>query len=82
VLGAIAVGCIVTILVLGNLINGLFTDPAPFPAEQQHPFTPAAARSSAVLPTSIADCIDGRWRNYVGFTSQADCEAYVAGNPP
>jgi len=78
-LGAVAIGCIIAISALSRLIDGLFEAPTPVPAQQ--PFTPPAARAGAHLPTSLEDCRDEGWRNYVGLTSQADCEAFVTGSP-
>jgi len=76
VLGAIGIGCVVVVLVLGNLINGLFQDPRDL-GNQPQQFTPPAARSLASVPRSLEDCKDGRWRRYVGVPGQADCEALV-----
>jgi hypothetical protein len=76
ILGAIGIGCVVAVLVLGNLINGLFQDPRDLGNQPQR-FTPPTARSVASVPLTLEDCKDGRWRNYVGVPSQADCETLV-----
>jgi hypothetical protein len=79
--GAVALGCVIAVLALANFVNGLFQDPA-FPSSPTHqPFTPPATHPAAKLPTSSRDCADGRWRAYLGLTSEADCAALVGGRP-
>jgi hypothetical protein len=75
ILGAIAIGCIVAILFLSNGINGLFHDPVPLPSHE--PFTPPVSPPAGTYPTTLEQCRNGGWRDFAGFTSEADCESYV-----
>ena len=76
VLGGIAVVCIVALVLLGHPIDRIFRKPVALipPAE---PFTPPVAPGTLPEPTTLADCADEGFRAY-GFTTQADCEAWVA----
>jgi Flp pilus assembly pilin Flp len=76
IVGAIAVGCIVGILFLSNGINSLFQDPAQHLPSGQ-PFTPPVSPPAGTYPTTVEQCRNGGWRDFAGFTSEADCESYV-----
>jgi hypothetical protein len=82
-IGVIAVGCILAILVLMNGIGGLFPDSSPTPSGHS-PFQPPKSSSDVRFPTSIDQCLNDGWRDYtaLNFESQADCENYVNDQAP
>ena len=74
VVGGIAVVCIVAALFLGLAIKGQFGSASE--TVQQAPFEPP--RSAPVTwPTSLADCVDGGWRDFPQFRNEAECRDYV-----
>ena len=47
----------------------------------QAPFVPPTSPALA-YPTTLEDCEDGGWRNYVQFESEEECKEYVEDNAP
>jgi hypothetical protein len=81
-IGVIAVGCILAILVLMNGIGGLFPDSSPTPSGHS-PFQPPKHSPGVNVPTDPEQCLENPgWSNLTNsegkfFESQADCENYV-----
>jgi hypothetical protein len=66
-----------TFFTIGGHANSIHPDPF-FPDWLfQDTTTPARLIVSCVIPSSAADCADGRWRAYPGFASEADCIEYA-----
>jgi len=82
IVAAIAVGCLLAVLVLGSTIRGLFEGSDPGSSIPAAPFTPPAAAPGPASPTSLAECEHGGWRNFPRFHSERECEDYVRGLSP
>ena len=74
---AIALGCLVAAIFLSSSIRGIFGSiPDPSEPQPSAPFVPPAV---VVVPVTVEDCLNGGWRNYPQFTSQAQCVQFVQG---
>ena len=76
ILAGIAVVCVVTIIILSGAINTSF-------GSTSNSFNPPAAPSPRgpplQWPTSVAQCMNGGWRNYPQFADEASCVQSVTG---
>jgi hypothetical protein len=73
VVAGIAVVCLVAILLVSGAVGGLF-DKTRKPADPGV-FEPPA--SQLVWPTTLEECEEGGWRNYVQFSDEGECKKYV-----
>lgn len=80
VLAAIAVACVVAIVLIAAAIGGLF-DSADTPSGGGGPFVPPQTPQLS-YPTKLADCEHGRWRNFAQFRSEDECRQYVEEHTP
>lgn len=71
---ALAVGCVLAVVLLAAAIGGAFDTSGPSPSPG--PFVPPRTTELA-YPTKLEDCEHGRWRNYAQFRSEAECRRYV-----
>jgi Flp pilus assembly pilin Flp len=77
IVAAIAIGCIVAVLVFGGALGGLW-DRSTKPVGPST-FNPPTATPST--PASASDCDDPGWASY-GFDDKAACLTWVADNIP
>ena len=79
IIAAIAVACMIAVLFLAAGIRGRVES-----SDQPPPQAPVVPPTSPALayPTTLEDCEDGGWRNYVQFESEEECKEYVEDNAP
>ena len=78
ILGAIAVGCIIVLLLFSGTLAGRFdSDAEPFaPGGPLLPPTPTVPELT--FPTSIDQCKNGGWQTFPQFGSEEACLDYLS----
>lgn len=77
IVAAIAIGCIVVVLIFGGTVGGLWD-------RSTKPVSPATfdpPTATIVTPKKAADCDDPGWASY-GFADRDKCLTWVANNAP
>jgi Flp pilus assembly pilin Flp len=77
---AVAIGCAMAVLFFGGAVTNLFgTSAKPI---KTAPFRPPVRSGDITFPTTVAECVDGGWRNFPQFADEAACADYVASLAP
>ena len=74
ILAAIALGCLVALIVFGGAVGDLF-------GTISHPSSPSpfVPPNPVDVPTTVDDCLGEGWRNYPQFADEAACIQFVNG---
>ena len=66
--------CIAAVMLLGGNIRDLFASTAD-PCPRRH--ARVCTTGPLIYPTTIGQCRNGGWQNYVQFDSEAACADYI-----
>jgi hypothetical protein len=81
VVAGIAIVCVVAAVFIAAAVTGRFGSWRGGD-EQPGSFTPPVPKSQLAWPTTIEECEDGGWKNFVQFEDEAACREYVESTSP
>lgn len=77
ILASVALGCLAAVIFLSGSINGLFGSISNSPSGINPRRAPEPVAPPVQLPTTVQQCLYGRWHNYPQFVDEAACKQFV-----